>query len=110
MTGRPKTRYQSAILRDGAVLLIRHREHATGVAYWLLPGGGIESGETPEATVAREMREGTALTVRVGRLSGLKAFAGQWPSVSSHRAARSPAASGALRCRPSCPVPSLRGP
>jgi len=65
---RPRTRYQGAIVRDGAVLLIRQREHATGRTYWLLPGGGMEPGETPEATVAREMREETNLTVRVERL------------------------------------------
>ncbi len=65
---RPKTRYQGAIIRDGEILLIQHREHATGAAYWLLPGGGMEPGETPEATVAREMREETGLDVRVERL------------------------------------------
>jgi 8-oxo-dGTP diphosphatase len=68
MTFRPRTRYQGAVVRDGAVLLIRHRDHATGAAYWLLPGGGMEPGETPEATVARELREETGLTVRVERL------------------------------------------
>lgn len=55
-------------MRDAAVLLICQREHATGRTYWLLPGGGREAGETPEATVAREMREETNLTVRVERL------------------------------------------
>ena len=65
---RPKTRYQGAIVRDGEILLIQHREHATGVAYWLLPGGGMEPGETPEATVVREMREETGLDVRIERL------------------------------------------
>ena len=67
MTPRPKTRYQGAVVRDGAALLICHREHATGKAYWLLPGGGMEAGETPEATVARELLEETGLTVRVER-------------------------------------------
>jgi 8-oxo-dGTP diphosphatase len=65
---RRHTRYQGAIVRDGAVLLIYHREHSTGTGYWLLPGGGMEPGETPEATVAREMREETGLAVRVERL------------------------------------------
>jgi 8-oxo-dGTP diphosphatase len=65
---RGTTRYQGAIVRDGAVLLIRQREHATGRTYSLLPGGRMEPGETPEATVAREMREETNLIVRVERL------------------------------------------
>jgi 8-oxo-dGTP diphosphatase len=61
-------RYQGAIVRDGAVLLIRQLEHATSRTYWLLPGGRMEPGETAEATVAREMQEETNLIVRVGRL------------------------------------------
>jgi 8-oxo-dGTP diphosphatase len=65
---RPRTRYQGAIVRDGAVLLIRHREHASGRGYWLLPGGGMEPGETAEACVTREMLEETGLIVRVERL------------------------------------------
>jgi ADP-ribose pyrophosphatase YjhB (NUDIX family) len=63
-----RTRYQGAILRDGHILLLRHREHQGGRAYWVLPGGGIEPGEEEEACVAREMKEETGLDVRVERL------------------------------------------
>ncbi len=62
------TRYQGAIVRGGQILLIRHHEHASGRSYWLLPGGGIEPGETAEQCVQREMQEETGLTVRVERL------------------------------------------
>jgi len=65
---RPRTRYQGAILRGDDVLLIQQHEYATDTIYWLLPGGGMEAGETPEACVAREMLEETGLTVRVERL------------------------------------------
>ena len=58
-------RYQGAIVRDDQILLIRHTHHDDGRSYWLLPGGGIEPGETAEACVAREMWEETSLTVRV---------------------------------------------
>jgi len=61
-------RYQGAILRDDHLLLIQHREHATGRAYWLLPGGGRESGETEEACIIREMREETGCEVAVKRV------------------------------------------
>lgn len=61
-------RYQGAILRDDHILLIKHREHAAGRAYWIIPGGGREEGETEEACVIREMREETHLDVRVERL------------------------------------------
>lgn len=61
-------RYQGAIVQDDKLLLIRHREHVSGRSYWLLPGGGIEAGESAEACVIREMREETHLTVKVERL------------------------------------------
>lgn len=59
------TRYQGAIIRDRRVLLIKHREHATGRSYWLFPGGGIEPYETEEECVKREMKEETGLDVTV---------------------------------------------
>src|SRR5206468_274037 len=49
------------------ILLIQHRHHATGHSYWLLPGGGREGDETPEACVQHEVREETHLHVRVGQ-------------------------------------------
>ena len=61
-------RCQGAIVRDHQLLLIQHREHATGRAYWLLPGGGQEGTETEIDCVIREMREETGLDVAVERL------------------------------------------
>lgn len=60
-----RTRYQGAIVVDHHILLIKHREHRTGRAYWVMPGGGIDSGETEEECVRREMQEETNLDVRV---------------------------------------------
>jgi 8-oxo-dGTP diphosphatase len=60
-------RYQGAVLRDDHILLIQHRHHASGHSYWLLPGGGLEGDETPEACVQREVREETHLQVEVGQ-------------------------------------------
>jgi 8-oxo-dGTP diphosphatase len=60
-----RIRYQAAILRGHHILLVQHRNHADGRAYWLLPGGGRETGETEEECVRREMREETGLEVRV---------------------------------------------
>ena len=62
------TRYQGAIIHDHHILLIQQTEHASGRSYWLIPGGGIELGETEEACVEREMREETCLQVRVQQL------------------------------------------
>ncbi len=61
-------RYQAAIMQDGKILLIQHREHESGRTYWLLPGGGMEDGETEEETVLREVREETNLEVKVETL------------------------------------------
>ena len=55
-------------MQDGQILLIRQRAHDTGKSYWLLPGGGIEAGETEEECVEREMWEETNLRVVVERL------------------------------------------
>ena len=64
MTSR-EIRYQGAIVRDNQILLIKHREHETGYSYWILPGGGLEPGETEEACVRREIKEETNLDVKV---------------------------------------------
>jgi 8-oxo-dGTP pyrophosphatase MutT (NUDIX family) len=61
-------RYQAAILHEGEILLIQHREHAGGRDYWLLPGGGREVDETPQQCLIREVQEETGLTVTVERL------------------------------------------
>ena len=61
-------RYQGAIVRHDHILLIKHREHASGEDYWVIPGGGREDGETEEECVKREVMEETHLNVAVKRL------------------------------------------
>lgn len=48
------------------VLLIQRRD----VPVWVLPGGGIDPGETPEEAIIREMQEETGLQVGISRLVG----------------------------------------
>jgi len=38
-------RVQAMVVRDGRVLMVRHRHR--GEAYWCLLGGALEPGETP---------------------------------------------------------------
>jgi 8-oxo-dGTP diphosphatase len=61
-----KRRVCGAVLRDGEILMVRHRhgEHD----YWKLPGGGPEAGETMEEAIVREVREEVGLVVRPVRV------------------------------------------
>ena len=68
MPSRPQVSRLAAyarITRDEHVLLCRisARVHAVQ-GQWILPGGGVEFGEHPEATVVREVFEETGLNVR----------------------------------------------
>jgi 8-oxo-dGTP diphosphatase len=60
-------RYQAAIVRNHHVLLAQMNS-PEGKVFWLPPGGGRESNETPEECIMREVQEETGLTVKVGRL------------------------------------------
>src|SRR6516225_4596176 len=56
---------------DGRVLLLRHRLWPPE-GQWGFPSGFARRGETFQETIVREVREETALTVRVGRLVELR--------------------------------------
>jgi len=55
------------VWRGGEVLLVRRRKPPRR-GQWSLPGGRQEPGETIREAAAREVREETGLTIRVGRL------------------------------------------
>ena len=48
-------RVQVVVVRDGRVLMVKHRQGRE--EWWCLPGGGQEPGETPEEGALRELRE-----------------------------------------------------
>lgn len=51
------------LVRDGAVALVRSSNPLHDPPLWWLPGGGIDFGESPEETLAREFKEETGLDV-----------------------------------------------
>ena len=60
-----RPRVCAAIIRDNSILMVHHRDAQR--AYWTLPGGAIEAGETPQEAVVREVKEETGLQAHVSR-------------------------------------------
>ena len=51
------------INQDGSILLAKRPEGKSMAGLWEFPGGKIESGETPERALVRELAEELAITV-----------------------------------------------
>lgn len=56
------------IARAGRVLITQRTQPPALAGKWEFPGGKIEDGESPEAALARELREEIGVGVRVGRI------------------------------------------
>ena len=59
----PRERVCGAIIKDNAILMVHHQHGPHD--YWTLPGGAIETGESPEEAVEREVQEETSLRAKV---------------------------------------------
>ncbi len=55
MIGEPRIRVSAVLRWRGAILLCRHEK--PGKEYWLLPGGGVNSGESLVDALQRELTE-----------------------------------------------------
>jgi mutator protein MutT len=61
-----RIRAVAIIVNDNKILVI-HRIN-NGKEYFVLPGGGVENGETVEQAVLREVQEETALEVKIEKM------------------------------------------
>lgn len=60
---RPRVRVAGILEEDNKILLIEHTKNDR--SYWLLPGGGVDWGESIEEAVEREFLEETSLKVKI---------------------------------------------
>jgi ADP-ribose pyrophosphatase YjhB (NUDIX family) len=65
--GSIRIRAAGILVKDGRILLVRHEK--SGKSYWLLPGGGVDFGETVEQALVREFKEEVGLDISVGKLA-----------------------------------------
>jgi len=56
----------AAIIRDGNSVLATQRGYGAYKDWWEFPGGKVESGETPEEALAREIREELKMKIIIG--------------------------------------------
>lgn len=59
----PRVRVAVALVQEDALLLVRHQKRDR--SYWLLPGGGLEFGESLQEAAHREVLEETGIQVQV---------------------------------------------
>ncbi|MCR4721785.1 MAG: NUDIX hydrolase [Lachnospiraceae bacterium] len=66
--------------KDGKVLLARHT-YGGGKGKLIIPGGYVKYGEEPEETLKREYMEETGITVKAGKLIGIRFNKKDWYAV-----------------------------
>lgn len=62
----PRIRVAAIIVENDQLLLVRHEKD--GAAYWMLPGGGVDHGETLTGALQRELREELCIGAEIGPL------------------------------------------
>ncbi len=67
-------------IRDGRVLLARHT-YGAGNGMLIIPGGYVKIGELPQDALIREYQEETGITVKPGRMLGIRFSTKDWYAV-----------------------------
>ena len=60
---RPRVRVAGILIEGGRILLIEHTKNDK--KYWLVPGGGVDWGESAAEALIREFKEETSLDIEV---------------------------------------------
>ncbi|MBN1829754.1 MAG: (deoxy)nucleoside triphosphate pyrophosphohydrolase [Deltaproteobacteria bacterium] len=60
----------AVLVKNGKILIARRRAGDPLAGCWEFPGGTVESGESPEACLAREMKEEFDIDVAIGSFLG----------------------------------------
>lgn len=58
-----KSRVRAVIIENGKLLTIKRTK--SDLVYWVIPGGGVEEGETRENALMRECREELGISVKI---------------------------------------------
>lgn len=58
-------RCQAVIIKNDRILVLRQYNHKRSEEYWMLPGGGLETNESEEECIKREIKEETNLDIDI---------------------------------------------
>lgn len=72
--GRVRVRACGILIKEGAVLLLKHEGIGKNGYLWTAPGGGVEYGQTIETTLKREFKEECNIEINVEEFILLNEF------------------------------------